>query len=558
MIRDRRIWTIVGFFALALTVRAQTPPPIYTFTVPSGGMGYDGAGNLKAYTDSVTGTWSMQYDNLNRLQNAASTAGAYNGLGIQWEYDSFGNRKSQTPSGSAADVPPRTTMQYDDGSNRITSSSIPGVDSNAYDSSGNLKFDGNNGIRYDAENRVCAVRNQFGTITQYLYNAEGQRVAKGYSRAGEGLICPTLSDFVPTEKYILGPSGEQITTLNQVSGADVWQNTNVYANGELIATYDQEGSHQPLHFQSSDLLGTRRVQTSASGAAELYFSNLPYGDGFTSTGSGQDATSHHFTGKERDDESKLDYFGARYYGSLMGRFTSPDSSGYSGLSKPQSWNLYAYSLNNPLRYIDPDGHTVECKTGAADCLAAAQDAIGKDAAKQLTTKTVTTQNLWQKIVGGSTTTTTLQISGNEADFRSGSGNASKLADLIDSSTNFQVSIQQTGDPSFSSVLGSIMGGGAKYDLQGGAVTYSPSQGYNPSVFLDPSSAAAVDTDAARDHIPPASLGEKFAHELLGHEWGEVFGGHPNGTAANKRDAINSENEVRKTDPSRGQKTRHHD
>ncbi|OJV43322.1 MAG: hypothetical protein BGO25_08220 [Acidobacteriales bacterium 59-55] len=249
-------------------------------------------------------------------------------------------------------------MRYEDGSNRITSSSIPGVDSTVYDNAGNLRFDGLNAIAYDAESRVCAIKNFSGAITQYLYNAEGQRVAKGYSASGSGLVCPTPGDFVATEKYILGPSGEQITQfVTRPDGSDVWQHTNVYANGQLIATYDQEGSQQLLHFQISDPLGTRRVQTSASGSVEISFLNLPYGDGFNLGGSGQDATQQHFTGKERDSESGLDYFGARYYALSMGRFSSPDPvlSTPLHILNPQRWNKYAYAINNPLSYTDPDG-----------------------------------------------------------------------------------------------------------------------------------------------------------------------------------------------------------
>jgi RHS repeat-associated protein len=63
-----------------------------------------------------------------------------------------------------------------------------------------------------------------------------------------------------------------------------------------------------------------------------------------------------FTGKERDSETGLDYFGARYYGSNMGRFMSVDPSMESVvLQNPQSWNRYAHTINNPLRYIDPNG-----------------------------------------------------------------------------------------------------------------------------------------------------------------------------------------------------------
>jgi RHS repeat-associated protein len=69
-----------------------------------------------------------------------------------------------------------------------------------------------------------------------------------------------------------------------------------------------------------------------------------------------------FTGKERDAESGLDYFGARYYASNMGRWMSPDWADkpeavpYSDLENPQSLNLYGYVKNNPLSQADPDGH----------------------------------------------------------------------------------------------------------------------------------------------------------------------------------------------------------
>jgi RHS repeat-associated protein len=64
-----------------------------------------------------------------------------------------------------------------------------------------------------------------------------------------------------------------------------------------------------------------------------------------------------YTGKERDTESGNDYFGARYYGSNMGRFMSPDPGWYlqADVRNPQSWNQYSYVLNNPLKNTDPTG-----------------------------------------------------------------------------------------------------------------------------------------------------------------------------------------------------------
>ncbi len=64
-----------------------------------------------------------------------------------------------------------------------------------------------------------------------------------------------------------------------------------------------------------------------------------------------------FTGKERDSETGLDYFGARYFSGAQGRFTSPDPAGLLAAKpgNPQSWNLYSYVMNNPLIYVDPNG-----------------------------------------------------------------------------------------------------------------------------------------------------------------------------------------------------------
>ncbi len=77
-----------------------------------------------------------------------------------------------------------------------------------------------------------------------------------------------------------------------------------------------------------------------------------------------ECSGSHFTGKERDTETGLDYFGARYYASNMGRWMSPDWADkpeavpYSDLNDPQSLNLYGYVRNNPLSKNDLDGHNI--------------------------------------------------------------------------------------------------------------------------------------------------------------------------------------------------------
>jgi RHS repeat-associated protein len=73
-----------------------------------------------------------------------------------------------------------------------------------------------------------------------------------------------------------------------------------------------------------------------------------------------------YTGKERDAETNLDYFGARYFSGAQGRFTSPDTPLVDqNHDDPQSWNLYTYGRNNPLGGVDHDGHIWHILAGAA-------------------------------------------------------------------------------------------------------------------------------------------------------------------------------------------------
>jgi RHS repeat-associated protein len=70
-----------------------------------------------------------------------------------------------------------------------------------------------------------------------------------------------------------------------------------------------------------------------------------------------DNVSAKFTGQERDTETGLDFFQARYHGSAQARFLSPDPLGnfVASAADPQSWNMYAYARNNPLTLVDPTG-----------------------------------------------------------------------------------------------------------------------------------------------------------------------------------------------------------
>ena len=314
------------------------------------------------------GAWAYSYDELNRLVSGYASGGTYATQSpfACWSYDDFGNRTHQALSQGALSPEcitgsPSTTQDTAStfSGNRIVQTLLHGNPTPVvptYDNAGDVLTDATNTFVYDAEGRICAVHGTTG-MTGYQYNADGLRIGKGIITS---MTCDVATNgYQPTNDYVLNLDGSQMTEMAVgQNAAPTWQHTNVKAGGTLIATYDTTG----LHYYFDDALGSRRVQTDGSGNVEQTCNSLPFGDGLDCSQSTTSPTEHHFTGKERDSESGLDYFGARYYASSMGRWMSPDWADkpetvpYSSLDNPQSLNLYGYVLNNPLSRADPDGH----------------------------------------------------------------------------------------------------------------------------------------------------------------------------------------------------------
>lgn len=111
-----------------------------------------------------------------------------------------------------------------------------------------------------------------------------------------------------------------------------------------------------------------------------------------------------FTGKERDAETGLDYFGARYYSGAQGRFSSPDPlMASANVADPQSWNRYAYAGNNPLRYTDPLGlfpsPAYNCSDTQKNCLNDEQRRILENSQVKIGDETYSGQALWDYYSG---------------------------------------------------------------------------------------------------------------------------------------------------------------
>ena len=232
-----------------------------------------------------------------------------------------------------------------------------------YDAAGNLIKNGSVTYTYDAENRIIATAG-----TSYIYDGDGNRVEK----CTEGKTAGTCTSNATGRFYWLHKDGG---TLNE---SDLGGNfTAAYDRvaGQIAARIDLPANS--IHYYFSDHLGSTNIVTDANGVVENESDYYPYGGEMVITSGG--SNRYKFTGKERDAESGLDNFGARYNASSMGRFMSADPvfMNIMRVMDPQRLNLYAYGRNNPLVYTDPTGKDIVSGTGDQKAVRAALVEIAK-------------------------------------------------------------------------------------------------------------------------------------------------------------------------------------
>lgn len=322
-----------GFGGIALTqafnnrqqVKSSVGGSLFNVTYGYDQGGGANNGNIASITNSLDSsrTATYTYDQLNRLATAVTPNA--NNWGNTYGYDSWGNLLQKNQNGNQ-------NFEYlqmlANGQNQLSSSPI------AYDAAGNVTTDNfGQAYTYDAENRIATAQG-----VTYTYDADGNRVSKSTG---------TL--------YWTG-AGKDALAETDLSGN--LQNEYVFLGSTRIARRDASGNR---FYYLQDHLGTTRVIADQNG-------NKCYDGDYYPWGAEEHAyvntcpQNYKFTGKERDAESGLDNFGARYFGSTMGRFMSPDWSSqpegvpYAVLDDPQSLNLYSYVRNNPLSRTDPTGH----------------------------------------------------------------------------------------------------------------------------------------------------------------------------------------------------------
>jgi RHS repeat-associated protein len=220
-----------------------------------------------------------------------------------------------------------------------------------------VPFDANNhwtatGVTYDAGNLTNVVNGS--NSLQATYDAENRQITTNSTLAGS-----TTTTTVTNYRY----DGDGKRVQKVVSGGAT--TTYLYdAQGQLTAEYSTANNPDSgTQYLTSDNLGSLRLVTNAALSPVGCSDYLPFGQEIPTTWGNRancvpdPSETLKFTGKERDAETGLDNFGARYMSSAQGRFTSPDPSIKGiALADPQSWNLYSYVRNRPTRFIDVEGN----------------------------------------------------------------------------------------------------------------------------------------------------------------------------------------------------------
>ncbi len=272
------------------------------------------------FNSADTQTCTYAHDDLTRIAGANCGAAAAQ----TFSYDPFGNINK---SGSPYSFQPA----YSAATNRMTS--LPGF-TPTYDANGNLlndnshaytwDADGNSvtvdgiGLTYDALDRMVE-QNRSGSYTQIVYAPTGGKLAL---MSGQSLV----KAFIPLP-------------------------------GQATAVYTSSGLD---HYRHSDWLGSARLTSSPSQAYLSSVAYAPFGETYAQSGSADLS----FTGQNSDTVSGDYDFLFREY-SMQGRWASPDPAGLAAVNpaNPQSWNRYAYVLNDAVDLLDPIGLTVCDATG---------------------------------------------------------------------------------------------------------------------------------------------------------------------------------------------------
>lgn len=307
----------------------------YSYLDPSGRNN----GNVIQITNNkdTTRTQAFTYDQVNRIVAAETSStqatSPANCWGESYTLDEWANL---TTIGVASSAYTGCTQE----SLSVSVSNNNQISSFSYDAAGNVLNDTRNAYVWNAESEI-----KTGAGVNYTYDADGNRVQKSSGKI-----------------YWYGGGSE---VLDESDSSGNITDEYVFLGGKRIAHRVVSGNS--IYYYAEDFLGTSRVIATAAGSVCYEADFYPFGGERDVTNTC--TPTYKFEGKERDTETNNDDFGARYYSSQFGRWTSPDWSSvpvpvpYANLTNPQTLNLYAMVHDNPESFADLDGHEDDGSSG---------------------------------------------------------------------------------------------------------------------------------------------------------------------------------------------------
>jgi RHS repeat-associated protein len=304
---------------------------------------------------------------LTGLRNNPNDPQALRNYSEIYEYDDVGNFTSiqhQAPSGSwtrtflyAADsllMPPHSGVY----SNRLTGTAIGSdpLETYTYDVHGNMiRMPHLPVMEWDFRDQLSRADIGGGAIAYYVYDTSGQRVRKvihhrNGTRQKEHIY---LGSFEIYREY--DGSGGLTPELER-------ETLHIMDDKQRIALVETKtrdaavpASTLPdtlIRFQFANHLDSASLELDEDAQVISYEEYSPYGGTSFQAVRSQTETPkrYRYTGKERDEETGLNYHGARYYASWLGRWTSCDPAGL--VDGP---NLFTYSRNKPTCFYDKTG-----------------------------------------------------------------------------------------------------------------------------------------------------------------------------------------------------------
>jgi RHS repeat-associated protein len=274
---------------------------------------YNDANNITNWTNA-SGNHAYGYDPVDRLTSATNSTQpnenyAYDGVGnrttshhsASYNYQSF-NRLAGTRT---------RTYTYDNNGNLVSQT----------DSAGTTIF------TWNEENQLTQVALPSGLVVNYKYDGLGRRIQRTTSAGAN-------------ERYVYdGP--DVLLDLN----AD-WSVATKYLNGPGIDNHlRQTSATTGASYYLTDHLGSTAALTDATGNVVEQESYDSFGNG-----AGSVRTRYGYTGRERDPDTGLLYYRARWYDPQVGRFISEDPAELA-----DGPNMYSYVSNNATNEIDPQG-----------------------------------------------------------------------------------------------------------------------------------------------------------------------------------------------------------